>query len=77
MSTKFTIALAITSGLAGGLASRYVGTTPVHAQAPAIPQEIRAQKFVLVDEAGVAQGAFGIETNGHPRLRLWTPRVTS
>ncbi|SPF35687.1 exported hypothetical protein [Candidatus Sulfopaludibacter sp. SbA4] len=70
MNAKFTITLALAAGFLGGLASRYLGPAPVYAQAPASPPEIRAQKFVLVDEAGVARGVFGIETNGAPEIEI-------
>ena len=66
MKSKFTITLALTAGFIGGLASRYLGPAPVYAQAPPSPQEIRARKFVLVDETGAARGVFGIEGNGTP-----------
>lgn len=42
----------------------------MHAQAQIAPSEIRAQNFVLVNEACVAHGAFGIETNGTPELEV-------
>src|ERR1700722_3080145 len=70
MNSKFTIAMALAAGFIGGLASGYFGPSPVYAQAPALPQEIRAQRFVLVDEAGVARGAFGIGTDGAPEFEI-------
>jgi len=70
MTTKVTIPLALTFGFIGGFASRYYGPAPVHAQAPVVSQEIRAHKFILVDEAGNARGAFGIETNGAPEIEV-------
>lgn len=70
MNTKFTIALALAAGFIGGDASRYFEPAPVFAQAPAAPQEIRAQKFVLVDETGAARGVFGIEENGTPQIEV-------
>jgi hypothetical protein len=49
---------------------------PVHAQD--IPQEIRAHKFVLVDDQGVNRGVFGFykdEKGGrHPVIELLTAR---
>jgi hypothetical protein len=74
MSSKFTITIALAAGFIGGIASRRLRPSPVYAQAPAPPQEIRAQRFVLVDEAGVARGAFGIETNGAPELEIADPK---
>jgi hypothetical protein len=70
MVTKFTLFLAMAAGFIGGLASRYAGSPVVYAQAPAVPQEIRAQRFVLIDETGVALGVFGIEKNGGPEIEV-------
>ena len=62
MSTKTTIALAIAAGFMGGIASQRIMPVPVRAQEQAsIPQEIRAHKFVLVNDAGVDLGVFGIK----------------
>lgn len=69
MNTKLTVTLALAAGFIGGLASRSYGPAPVHAQAPA-PHEIQAQKFVLVDETGLARGVFGIEENGTPQIEV-------
>ena len=70
MTTRFTVMLAPAAGFTGGLASRYSGPAPAYAQAPASPQEIRARKFVLVDQTGVARGVFGIEKNGGPQIEM-------
>ena len=71
MRTNFTLALALTAGFLGGLASRYWSPTPAYAQAPsAPPAEARAQKFVLVDENGIARGVFGFESNGSPVIEI-------
>lgn len=70
MSTKFTITIALAAGFIGGFASRYPRPASVYAQAPASPQEIRAQKFVLIDENGVARGVFGIEAKGAPAIEI-------
>jgi hypothetical protein len=71
MSTNFTLVLALAAGFLGGLASRYWSPAPVHAQAAStLPAEIRAHKFVLVDENGVARGVFGLETNGTPTVEI-------
>jgi hypothetical protein len=42
----------------------------VHAQAPTVQQEVRAQKFVIVDGAGASRGAFGIETDGTVQIEV-------
>jgi hypothetical protein len=70
MSNKFTVLLAATAGLAGGFLSRYLLPSPVYAQPPTVQQEVRAQKFVLVDEGGVPRGAFGIETDGTVQIEV-------
>lgn len=62
--------LGLAAGFIGGLTSRYSGPMRVFAQASASPQEIRAQKFVLVDEAGVARVVFGLENNGTPQIEI-------
>jgi hypothetical protein len=73
MNGKFSITLALAAGFIGGVASHYLMPTPVHAQAetPAL-QEIRAHKFVLVDEHGVARGVFGFQNDGSPNIELMT-----
>jgi hypothetical protein len=64
MSTKTTIALAVAAGFLGGVASQRILPTPVRAQEQAsVPQEIRAHKFVIVDDAGVDRGVFGFPNN--------------
>jgi hypothetical protein len=71
MSTRTTLILAIAAGFAGGIISQRIALTPVFAQAPVAPAaEIRAQKFVLVDENGKARGVFGLETNGSPFVEI-------
>lgn len=64
MSTRITTALALLAGLIGGALSHYLfEPMPVRAQATVpVSPEIRAQKFVLVDENGTPRGAFGIRT---------------
>ena len=74
MNNKLTVKLALAAGFVSGLASHYFMTPPVYAQAPVVPQEIRAHKFVLVDETGVSRGVFGIETNGVPEIEVSTPQ---
>jgi hypothetical protein len=68
MKTKFTITLAVAAGFIRGIASHYSLPATAYAQAPASPQEIRARKFVLVDESGVPRAVFGIEDNGTPMI---------
>jgi hypothetical protein len=72
MNTKITTALGLIAGFIGGTMSHYVfGSTSVHAQAPVqAPLEIRAQKFVLVDENGTPRGVFAFQRNGNPELQI-------
>jgi hypothetical protein len=61
MSNKSTIAIAIAAGFLGGFVSQRL--TPMVASAQSAPPEIRAGKFVLVDEAGVPKAALGIRSS--------------
>jgi len=71
MNRKVNITLALVAGLLGGLASRYLTPTPVLAQAQApVPKEIRAQRFVIVNERGVPLGMFGFDRDGVPMVKL-------
>jgi len=70
MKSRFTTVLALAAGFTGGLASRYIEPLPVSANAPATLQEIRAQKFILVDETGLPRAVFGIEENGSPEVEV-------
>jgi hypothetical protein len=53
--------------------SHYVfAPTQVHAQPPVQSAlEIRAQKFVLVDENGAPRGVFGFQRDGTPELQRY------
>ena len=74
--------LAITAGLLGGLASRYISPPAVLAQKDA-PKEIQAQNFVLVNSQGNPMGLFGFNPQGKPIIKLvdergmtiWTSEV--
>ena len=71
MNRKFNLTLALIAGLVGGFASRYLTPTSVFAQAQApIPKEIKAQKFVIVNEDGKPLGVFGFDRNGTPMVKL-------
>jgi len=79
-----TIILAMTAGLLGGLASRYISPSAVFAQAQkAAPKEIQAQNFVLVNAQGNPMGLFGFNPQGKPIIKLvdergmtiWTSEV--
>ena len=72
MNKAITTALGLVAGFIGGAMSHYVFVpTPVLAQPPVPSQlEIRAQKFVLVDENGTARGVFGFQSDGNPALQV-------
>jgi hypothetical protein len=84
MSTKTTLAFAVAAGFIGGIASQHLTPAPVWAQDQGVvQQEIRAHKFVLVDETGEDRGVIGFaEFKGiaHPTIqmmedadgRMWT-----
>jgi hypothetical protein len=72
MCTKVTLTLAVVAGFLGGIVSQHIALTPVFAQAstPAT-KEIRAEKFVIVDENGLPRGAFGIDKkHGWPTVEI-------
>ena len=75
MSTKLTVVIALVAGFIGGTISHIVEPTPVRAQEQVpIPQEIRAHKFVLVDDSGVDRGVFGFaltkKGDSYPTIEL-------
>ena len=62
------VAAAFAAGLLGGIATHYVWPRSVLADSAAV--EIRARKFVLVNERGEVIGTFAEETDG-PALKLF------
>ena len=75
LNPKLTPTLSLAAGLLGGLLSRYVSPTTALAQV-AVPTEIRAQKFTLVDENGTVRGVFAVVDNpsqigGYPVIQLF------
>jgi len=72
MSNKATVVLALAAGFLGGIVSQHIAPPPIYAQAqPAVPREIRAESFVIVDTNGVPRGAFAINgRNGRPMLEM-------
>jgi hypothetical protein len=62
MSPRTTLMLALAAGFIGGIVSQHLALMPVLAQAPTpAAKEVRAEKFVIVDENGLPRGAFGID----------------
>jgi hypothetical protein len=70
MSLKVNVGLSLAAGLLGGLLSQYLGPQLVHAQNKSVPPEVRAQSFVLVNDAGVTAGTFGFDENGNATVVL-------
>ena len=66
--SKRLVAVAFLSGVLGSVMSHYLWPLPVLAQSS--PSEIRARKFVLVNEQGNVLGTFADEANG-PALKLF------
>ena len=63
MNRTLILTLALAAGLLGGLLSRYLTPTTVRAQTQsAVPKEVRAQRFTLVNEEGTVLGIFGIDS---------------
>jgi hypothetical protein len=61
MNNKLNVALALFTGLAGGMLTRYIAPQPAFAQAQAPTKEIRAQTFTLVDPSDRTVGTFSVE----------------
>jgi len=58
-----TVALALAAGLLGGMLTRYIAPPSAYAQNQApqtAPMEIRAQSFILVDQADHTVGTFSV-----------------
>jgi hypothetical protein len=73
---KRNVAMSLAAGLLGGLISHYaMETRLVHAQnlgpQAVAPTEVRAHRFVLVDEKGQIGGVIGFDTQGAPTIRLY------
>jgi hypothetical protein len=70
------LSLSMAAGFLGALFFHFVSPLVAHAQDKArvqidVPgQELRAQKFVLVDAHGVTGGVLGFEADGTPTLTL-------
>jgi hypothetical protein len=72
VNARTTLTLAVAAGFFGGVLSQHVAPAPVLAQAstPAT-KEIRAERFVIVDERGVPRGAFGMDSKGEwPEIEI-------
>jgi hypothetical protein len=75
MSTRLILTLSLSAGLVGGVVSHYISPQLVQAQGqPAVPREIRAQSFVLIDAQGAAVALFGFDPKGQPIIKLLDER---
>jgi hypothetical protein len=66
---KKTYLLSIAAGFAGGMLSSHLGPIAAHAQSQAL-DEIKAQRFTLVNQAGVPMGTFSFDDSGRPQIVL-------
>lgn len=66
---KWNLVLSLAAGLAGSAFFSYVQPLTAHAQSQA-PEEIRAQRFTLVNQDGAALGALSFDDSGRPQLVL-------
>ena len=66
---KSYFAVSIATGLLGGILSSYWRPIAVQAQAQA-PEEIRAQRFTLVNQSGAVMGTFSFDQSGRPQIIL-------
>jgi hypothetical protein len=61
----------LAAGLLAGILSHFAAPVLVHAQTQTTPtKELSAQRFVLVDPAGVPGGEFGIDKDGNASMQL-------
>jgi len=68
LNRTLTLTFAFAAGLLGGSLSHSAVPTVVFAQAQSTaPKEIRAQRFILVDENGTIRGLFAIEPPASPK----------
>jgi len=72
MNRGLNLGMSLAAGLLGGFLSHYIALRSVHAQAP-IPAatEIKAQRFLLVNETGAPAGVFGFDDTGNPNVVLF------
>jgi hypothetical protein len=66
---KTYLLLSLLAGLLGGLVSGVLQPAAAHAQSQA-PDEIKAQRFTLVNESGVSMGTFSFDNLGRPQIIL-------
>jgi hypothetical protein len=68
MNARYVL-LSLAAGLAGGALSSFFHPIAAHAE-PGMPDEIRAQRFTLVNQSGAALGSLSFDDLGRPQLIL-------
>jgi hypothetical protein len=63
------LVLSIGAGLLGGLLSSTLRPVVAQAQSQAL-EEIKAQRFTLVNQSGVPMGTFSFDDSGRPQIIL-------
>ena len=63
------LVLSLSAGLLGGFLSTSLRPTAAHAQTQFL-DEIKAQRFTLVNQNGVAMGTFAFDAAGQPQIVL-------
>ena len=67
------LTLSLAAGLLGGILSHYAIPASVQAQSETpIPKEVRAQRFVLMNEKGEVGGVIGFDKDGKPAIALYS-----
>jgi len=64
---KRSLLLSIAAGLVGGMVPLILQPLTAHAESQA-PEEIRAQRFTLVDNRGTTFGSFSFDESGRPQI---------
>lgn len=71
MNRKMNLGLTLATGLLGGFLSHYISPELVHAQTKTVPaKEIKAQRFLLVNDDGSTAGLFGFDQDGNATVVL-------
>jgi hypothetical protein len=69
MNRKLNLTWSLAAGISGGILSHYLPPVVAHAESQApLLSEVRAQRFVLVDEKGLPRAVFAIEKTGFPTI---------
>ena len=66
---KTYLLFSIGAGLVGGLLPSALRPTAAHAESQPL-EEIKAQRFTLVNQSGVSMGTFSLDESGRPQIVL-------